>query len=308
MRSGTQLACWLLQNLLIAHLLLLRPKQWTKNLLVFAALLFAGGFKDLTLTLMAFQAFAAMCLASSAVYIVNDLRDIERDRRHPRKRLRPLAAGKVKPSTAWGLAFTCIIASFTLAITLNVASAVIIFLYLLLQVAYNARLKRVAVADVFCIACGFVLRAVLGAAAISVAMSGWLLFCTGALALLLGFSKRRNEFLTVDAPTTTRESLAKYTKQALDMYVAIYACAAAICYGIYCIESETAQKYPGLILTSVFVFYGISRYVLIVFSFDEGGEPETLLYKDKHILLSVILFVISAVVAISGFQIHLISN
>ncbi len=301
-------AARLLQNLVIAHLLLLRPKQWTKNLLVFAALLFVGGFKEPGLTLLAFQAFAAMCLASSAVYIVNDIRDIERDRRHPRKQKRPLASGKVKVGTAWIIAALCLAAALALAALLNMASLAIISGYLLLQIAYNAKLKHVPVADVYCIAVGFVLRAVLGAAAITVHISGWLLFCTGALALLLGFSKRRNEFLTVEDAPATRESLAKYTKASLDVFVAIFACAAAICYGIYCIESETAQKYPGLILTSLFVFYGISRYVLIVFSYDEGGEPETLLYKDKHILLSVILFILASILAISGFEVPLIAG
>lgn len=298
----------MLQNLLIAHLLLLRPKQWTKNLLVFAALLFVGGFKDPHLTLLAVQAFFAMCLISSAVYIANDIRDIKRDQLHPRKRNRPLASGKVKVSHAWGIAFVCFSAAIALAAFLNQNTLAIIGGYLVLQIAYNLKLKHVAVADVFCIAIGFVLRAVLGAAAINVGISAWLLFCTGALALLLGFSKRRNEFLTVNDASSTRESLAKYTKASLDIFVAIYACASAICYGIYCIESETAQKYPGLILTSLFVFYGIARYVMIVFSYDEGGEPETLLYKDKHILLSVILFILTSILAISGFEISLITS
>lgn len=276
--------------------------------MVFAALLFVGGFKDSHQILLAFQAFAAMCLISSAVYIVNDIRDIERDRRHPKKKNRPLAAGKVKVSTGWAVAFVCFLASITLAYFLNKASLSIIGAYLTLQIAYNFKLKHVAVADVFCIAVGFVLRAVLGAAAIDVKISAWLLFCTGALALLLGFSKRRSEFLTVTDAATTRESLAKYTKVSLDAFVAIYACAAAICYGMYCIESDTAKKFPGLVLTSLFVFYGIARYVMIVFSFDEGGEPETLLYKDKHILLSVIMFILTSILAISGFTVPLITS
>lgn len=293
---------------MIAHLLLLRPKQWTKNLLVFAALLFVGGFSDPQASLTAFKAFVAMCLVSSAVYIVNDIRDIERDRRHPRKRLRPLAAGTVKVNTALVIAALCLGIGIALVATINMNSLMVMVCYLGLQVLYNAYLKHVPVADVFCIGIGFILRAVLGAAAIHVAISTWLLFCTGALALLLGFSKRRNEFLTVSDSANTRESLTKYTKTSLDILVAIYACASAICYGIYCLESDTARKYPGLVLTSLFVFYGIARYVLIVFSYDEGGEPETLLYKDKHILLSVVLFILTSILAISGVKVPLLGT
>lgn len=305
---GTQPPCPMLQNLVIAYLMLLRPKQWTKNLLVFAAWLFVAGYRDSTLTLLVLQAFLAMCLTSSAVYVFNDIRDVDRDRLHPRKKYRPLASGLVSIRSAWLIAAGCLVLGTTLAALINWNSLLIIVAYLTLQLAYNAALKRMAVADVFCIAIGFVLRAVLGAAAIHVAISGWLLFCTGALALLLGFSKRRNEFLTLSEPTSTRESLAHYTKQSLDALVAIFACGSAMCYGIYCLESRTAEKYPALIVTSVFVFYGIARYVLIVFSQDEGGEPETLLYKDKHILLSVALFVVAAVLAMSGMQVPLVTN
>lgn len=292
---------------MLAYLLLLRPKQWTKNLLVFAALLFGGTFREADKATLAFIAFVAMCLASSAVYIVNDLRDLERDRRHPKKKLRPLASGAVSQNLGWGIAVVCLAIALGAVWTVNKTSTAIILAYLLLQVAYNFRLKQVAVADVFCIAVGFVLRAVLGAAAIKVPISGWLLFCTGALALMLGFSKRRNEFLTI-AENGTRESLAKYTRPALDALVSIFACGAALCYGIYCLESETAKKFPGLIVTSIFVFYGIARYILIVFSLDEGGEPETILYKDKHILASVLCFILASVLALSGFQLPLVSS
>jgi 4-hydroxybenzoate polyprenyltransferase len=297
----------LLQNLLIAYLLLLRPKQWTKNLLVFAALIFGESFRNGHLVLLAVEAFIAMCLVSSSVYVVNDIRDAARDRRHPRKQHRPIAAGKVQPETAWVIAAACLATGVAIAALINVNALVLIGAYLALQAAYNIRLKHVAVADVFCIAVGFVIRAVLGAAAIDVPISGWLLFCTAALALMLGFSKRRNEFITV-GDNGTRESLAHYTRAALDAFVAIFACGAALCYGIYCLESSTAKKYPALILTSIFVFYGIARYVLIVFGWDEGGEPETLLYKDKHILACVVLFIAASFLALSGFKVPLISN
>ena len=297
-----------MQNLVIAYLMLLRPKQWTKNLLVFAALLFVGGYHSPVQTTLAIAAFAAMCLASSATYVFNDIRDVERDRRHTRKRNRPIASGKVAPVPASIIALLCLAAGLGVASWVGTGAVAIILVYLAMQLAYNAYLKHVAVADVFTIAVGFVLRAVLGAVAIDVRISGWLLFCTGALALLLGFSKRRNEFLTVAEANTTRESLAHYTRTSLDALVAIFAGAAAMCYGIYCLESDTAKKYPGLIVTSIFVFYGIARYVLIVFSKDEGGEPETLLFRDRHLLLSVLLFIVSAVLAINGLEVPFITS
>ena len=288
---------------------LLRPKQWSKNLLVFAALLFTAAFKDTQSVERALLAFLAMCLASSATYIVNDLFDLERDRQHPRKKNRPLAAGRITPTVGSVVAGLVGIAALLIANYLGPMTLMVLVTYLFLQALYNLGLKRIAVADVFCIGVGFVLRAALGAAAIDVKISGWLLFCTGALALMLGFAKRRNEFIAQGGDKgVTRESLDMYSKGALDALVIMFACGAGLCYGIYAIESETAHKYPALILTSLFVFYGISRYVLLVFSLDEGGEPENLLYKDPHILLAILLFLATAVMAVMGMKLPLVAG
>jgi len=184
---------------------------------------------------------------------------------------------------------------------------VILATYVALQLLYNLGLKRVAVADVFLISLGFILRAALGAGAISVTISSWLLFCTGALALMLGFCKRRSEFILLgDRRTEVRESLGAYSRGALDALVIMFACGAALCYGVYAVQSPTAHKYPALILTSVFVFYGICRYVLIVFGKDEGGEPETLLFKDPHMVFSIVMFIVAAVLAMSGVKVPLL--
>ncbi|MBX3117987.1 MAG: decaprenyl-phosphate phosphoribosyltransferase [Fimbriimonadaceae bacterium] len=293
----------------MAIIALLRPKQWSKNLLVFAAFIFTGKFNDPDAVRLVLMAFAAMCLASSAIYVFNDLLDVKRDREHPTKKNRPIASGKVSPALAVGIGVVALGAGIALAGAINTTSVVIILSYLALQVAYNAFLKRTPIADVFCIATGFILRAVLGAAAISVLISGWLLFCTGALALMLGFAKRRNEFIVQgENRTNSRESLAGYSKSVLDALVIMSATGAAMCYGIYSIESPTAKKYSGLVLTSFFVFYGIARYVLLVFSKDEGGEPADVLFKDPHMLGSVLLFLVSAVFAITGGQIPLIER
>jgi hypothetical protein len=147
----------------------------------------------------------------------------------------------------------------------------------------------------------------MGAAAIGVSISGWLLFCTGALALLLGFGKRRSEFLMQGtARVESRESLGGYSMPSLDALVLMSATGAAMCYGVYAVESPTARQYPALILTSPFVFYGICRYVFLVFSHAEGGEPESLLFKDIHLLVSIVGFLICAVLALNGVTLPLL--
>lgn len=280
---------------------LLRPKQWTKNLLVFAAIIFSGHFSQPIFLGRALAAFLAMCLVSSATYAFNDIADIDRDRNHPTKRFRPIASGAIPKPFAFAIAIGLLLGAVGIAAGLNQACLGILASYVGLQVLYNANLKRVPVADVFCIAAGFVLRAVLGAAAIVVDISGWLLFCTGCLALMLGFAKRRHEFvLQGDARAGSRESLVTYNRAALDGLVLMFATAAAICFVVYVLESKTASRYPAIILTAPFVLYGITRYVLIVFTNDEGGEPADILLRDRHLLLTIALFLAAAIAALSG--------
>jgi len=288
-------------------ILLLRPKQWAKNLLVFAAYIFTAGFHQRAATREVLIAFGAICLASSFIYVLNDVLDAKRDRLHPRKKNRPIASGAVPVTVAYGLAVFSLAGAAALAGLLSHTSMLVLATYVVLQILYNAGLKKVAVADVFLISLGFVLRAALGAAALSVQISTWLLFCTGALALMLGFAKRRSEYILLgDRRADVRESLGAYSKGALDALVIMFACGAALCYGVYAVESPTAHQYPALLLTSIFVFYGICRYILIVFGQDEGGEPETLLFKDPHIIFSIVMFVAAAVLAMSGIKIPLL--
>ncbi|MBI5706834.1 MAG: decaprenyl-phosphate phosphoribosyltransferase [Armatimonadetes bacterium] len=289
---------------------LLRVRQWTKNLLVFAAFLFAGKFRDPEAVRLAIIAFGAMCLVSSGTYAVNDILDVNRDREHPERKNRPLASGALTTGSAWIIAAICLVGGLAMGgFLLNTSSLSILCAYLLLQSLYNAAFKAVPVADVFLISTGFVFRAVLGAAAIWVPISGWLLFCTGSLALMLGFAKRRHEFLLQgDSKLASRESLGGYSKGALDALVIATATASTLCYGIYAIESETARKFPALILSTLFVAYGIARYLLLVFTKEEGGEPADILLRDPHVLASVVLFVASAVFALSGVQVPLLDR
>lgn len=287
---------------------LLRPKQWSKNLLVLAGPIFAARVNDPEAMKFTGIAFAAMCLMSSATYVINDIQDVRRDREHPTKKNRPIASGAVPVPLAVVIGVLLFAVSIGLAVTfLNTTSLTLLLTYAVLQVFYNLGLKRVPIADVFTIALGFILRAMLGAAAIAAMISGWLLFCTGALALMLGFAKRRQEFLMQgEAKAASRESLLGYSKPALDALVIMTATGAAICYGIYSVDSTTAHKYRAMVITSLFVFYGIARYVLLVFNRDEGAEPADLLFKDRHILFSVVLFLASAILAVSGMRLPLL--
>lgn len=281
--------------------LLLRPKQWAKNLLVFAAWMFAGRFTDQGALYAVCLAFVAMTLASSSIYIFNDVVDVERDRSHPKKKNRPIASGAVSVPIAIGIGLVLLGSSLYFSWSLNPTCFALLVTYLVLQVAYNLKLKSVPVLDVFVIAFGFIIRAVLGAAALVVPTSGWFLFCTGALALMLGFAKRRNEFIVqAGKHETSRESLVHYSRQALDTLVVMFATCAAICYVIYTLESSTARAHPAMIITAPFVLYGVTRYLLRVFREDEGGEPADLLFGDWHIVGSVILFVVAAGLSIGG--------
>ncbi len=280
---------------------LLRPKQWSKNVFVFAALLFTRSYSNPYQVKLALLAFAAMCLLSSATYVFNDIVDVERDRNHPKKMNRPLASGAVPMSIAIVLGLMCLLAG--LFIAWNVSRGVLFaaLIYLGLQLAYNFGLKRVPIADVFILALGFVLRAAVGAVAIHVQISGWLLFCTGSLALLLGFGKRRHEFMIQgEERGRSRESLVGYSQMVLDAFVILSAGGAAMCYGIYSLESKTAKQFPMLVLSSIFVIYGICRYVLLVFSSGEGGEPESLVVSDVQMIITFLLFAASVLFAMSG--------
>jgi 4-hydroxybenzoate polyprenyltransferase len=292
-----------------AALQLARPKQWTKGLLVFAALLFAGRSADPQAVAKAITAFLAINFASSAVYAVNDLRDQERDRRHPVKRFRPLASGRLSVPAAQGVAAICLLLGVGLAGALSAwigdwTPLGLVLIYLAIQAAYNGGLKELAVADVFLLGSGFVLRAALGAAAIQVPISGWLLFCTGALSLMLGFAKRRHEFrLMGEDRGKSRRSLEQYTPGTLDAMLLTSAAGAAMSYGLYSIESNTARTHPALILTTVWVLYGIYRYLFLVLAREEGGDPENLIFRDPQLVFAIVMFLATSLAAMAGLPV-----
>lgn len=282
-----------------AALRLIRPKQWAKNLLVIGALLFTRKFVEAGPVLTTLLAFAALCLVSSAVYCLNDWADREKDALHPRKSKRPIASGAISPPAGLAIGTVCLLGGFALGYFVNLAFLGGLAVYFVVQVFYTFSLKQTPVLDVFVLASGFVLRAALGAVALEVTISGWLLFCTGALALLIGFGKRRSEAkMATDAET--RPVLAMYPAGSLDALLIFSAATAGLSYGVYALDSATAAQYPALIGTTPFVLYGIARYVWLAMGSDQGGEPENLLLGDPHMIVTVVLYLAAAVTALSG--------
>jgi len=280
---------------------LLRPHQWAKNILVFTAWVFTIGQGSRELIFPALAAFGAMCLLSSGTYVFNDLFDLKRDRAHPKKKNRPLASGKVPVSAAIAVGCPLLVGGLVWSFVLGTSVLSISAVYLIIQVLYNLVLKQVPIADVFSVASGFVLRPVIGAVAIGVPISGWLLCCTGTLALMLGFAKRRHELRDENTDQTkTRESLSRYSVESLNGLFLVSAGSALITYLIYVLESPTAKAHPNLVFTAIFVIYAILHYVHLVLGRGEGGEPDKLVFQDAQLVLCLLGFTATAVWAMLG--------
>jgi 4-hydroxybenzoate polyprenyltransferase len=263
----------------------LRPRQWSKNLLLFAGLLFATKLGDSARWLEALAAFAAYCAASSAAYLVNDLRDARRDREHPVKRLRPVASGELSPRVAVGGAAALAGVAVGLTAVLGPWSVALMAAFLGLQAAYTAVLKHVVLIDVLAIAGLFVIRASAGAEAVDVKISPWLLICTGLLALFLALAKRRAELVLVGADKTPgRPVLAGYSLALVDQLVSVVAASTVIAYSLY---TFTVRDSKAMMATVPFVVYGVFRYLLLLHVRDLGEEPESVLLTDVPLLLTI---------------------
>jgi 4-hydroxybenzoate polyprenyltransferase len=282
----------------------LRPAQWIKNAVVPAAYFFAWrdpsqsahvqGWLPLVAEAVAVACF---CCVSSAVYLVNDVRDVEADRAHPVKRLRPLASGAIGASSALALAACLLLAGVAGSLALPHAYTAVLGGYALMQMVYTLVLKRIPYVDVFVIASGFVLRAVAGATALTVRISPWLLLCTFLLALFLALCKRRHEkILLDDAGVRHREALVGYDRYLLDMQIGITSSATLVCYAIYTLSPETVQRFgtSRLGLTIPFVVFGIFRYLELVYRHDEGGRPEKVMLTDRVLIATVACYVATA--------------
>jgi 4-hydroxybenzoate polyprenyltransferase len=287
----------------ISLLLSLRPQQWTKNLIIFAGLIFGQRLLDPRAIARSGAAFAIFCVLSGVVYLINDVADREADRRHPLKRNRPIASGQLPVGLAIGTAIVLGVAALAAAYSLGNMFALVATLYLTLLAMYSGPLKHVVIIDVLTIAIGFVLRAVAGAVAIDVPISHWLLILTILLALFLALSKRRHELvLLADRATGHRPILEEYSPYLLDQMIAVVTASTLISYVIYTVSQETVQKFNTdyLGLTLVFPLYGIFRYLYLVHQKEGGGSPADMLLNDRPLLACVALWAVAVAIIIYG--------
>ena len=268
-----------------AALVSLRPRQWTKNLLLFAGIIFAAKLGDAGRWGEAFAAFAAYCAASSASYLVNDVRDAPHDREHPVKRARPIARGEVSPRLAELIAAVLLLSAFLLVAPLGLSSILFLCTFFALQAGYTLALKHIVLLDVMTIGGLFVVRAAAGAAAVEVRISPWLLLCTALLALFLALAKRRSELVLVGAEATPgRPVLEGYSLALVDQLVTIVAASTVIS---YCLYTFTARDSKAMMVTIPFIVFGVFRYLLLMHGRDLGEEPEEVLLRDLPILVCI---------------------
>ena len=278
----------------------MRPRQWPKNAFVFVALLFDGKLLDLPSVLAVTAAFGLLCLMSGAVYIMNDLADVESDRQHPTKKNRPLAAGRLDPRLAGVVSLLLAVFSLVAGYFLSLELAVILLLYLLSQIAYTFRLKHVVLLDVLTIAAGFVLRIAAGVAVIEVErFSPWLYVFGGFLALFMALGKRRAEIVLLGGDAAThRAILQDYSLDLIDRLQGIVTTSAVVAYSLYTFLAEGLPQNHAMMLTIPFVLYGIFRYLYLIHVRGEGGAPEEILLRDRPLQITLALYGVMVFAAI----------
>ncbi len=289
------------RSLASSLLISLRPSQWTKNLFVFAGLLFSLKLFEPRAIVTSLEAFGVFCALSGVVYLINDVLDRDTDRRHPTKSSRPVAAGDLSVPLALGAAAligaVALIAAFALGRSFGIVAAA----YVGLQAVYSTSLKHIVILDVLTIAIGFVLRAVAGAVVLDVMISHWLLVCMILLALFIALAKRRHELvLLADDATSHRPILGEYSAYLLDQMIAVVTASTLIAYIFYTISPETEQKFgtSWLGLTIPFPLYGIFRYLYLVHKRELGGSPADMLLNDRPLLACVTFWVLAVVLII----------
>jgi 4-hydroxybenzoate polyprenyltransferase len=279
----------------------LRPHQWTKNLVLFVPLALSKHLFEWPPGLRCLGAFGLFCGLSGTVYLVNDVCDYERDRQHPRKRLRPVASGALSRPAAAVAGGVIGTACVGLAFLLGRPFALCALVYLGLNLLYSFKLKEVVILDVLSLSLGFVLRAVAGAVAITVQFSDWLLVCTFLLALFLALAKRRHEIVTLsEAAVEHRRILAEYSPYLLDQMISVMTASCVTAYAFYTLSPDTLHKYETdrLSWTIPFVIYGIFRYLYLVHQKEQGGSPTDVLLTDKPLLLAVFLWAAAIVLIV----------
>ncbi len=288
--------------MVVALVASVRPRQWVKNLFVFAGVIFSHKLFTPD-AWRALAAFAVFCALSGVVYLLNDVADRERDRAHPVKRLRPIACGALPVPVAVIAALALAAAALAASAALGRAFLLTAVTYVGLLVLYSVRLKHVVIVDVLTVASGFVLRAVAGAVAIDVEISGWLLICTILIALFLALGKRRHEYLTLDADATRhRPILAEYSAALLDQMIAVVTASTVTAYALYTMSPETVAKFETHLLpaTLPFVLYGIFRYLYLLYRHQLGGNPSELFLNDRALIVNAGLWIVAVVAIIYG--------
>ncbi|MCK5944764.1 MAG: decaprenyl-phosphate phosphoribosyltransferase [Planctomycetes bacterium] len=275
----------------------LRPHQWVKNLLVLFPLFFTSRAFELSGWIAALTAFGSFCFAASSIYLLNDILDRHEDARHPKKKNRPIASGRLPVGAAWVELLVTLSISATLAVLVPVEERSFLIwpaAYLVLNVTYSFYLKRLVIVDCMCIALGFQLRVMAGAAAIDVDASKWLQLCTFFFALFLAFCKRYEEVgRQAEASGQTRKTMSEYTTPFLNMLIGPLAALSILSYALYTVSPETVQRHhtDQLTFTVPFVCYGVFRYLFLVYRKSEGGDPAKLLFRDVPLVLSGVLYV-----------------
>jgi 4-hydroxybenzoate polyprenyltransferase len=296
---------WSASDLPAALLAGMRPKQWTKNLFVYVALVFTNGVPTSFADSERWHTFAIStaavllyCLVSGSVYLANDVLDRELDAAHPEKRRRPVASGRLPWQAALAAAVVFGPGGVALAFAFNDRFGLITLAYLSLQIAYMLLLKHIVLLDVFAIALGFVMRAVAGGFAINVSITVWLLVCTFQLALFLGFGKRRHEITSLeDDAGKHRPILEEYSVAFIDQMIAVVLSGLTVSYALYTIASPTALAHRALVMTLPCVMYGIFRYLYLIHVLHEGGAPETILARDRATQINMLLWVVAVTLA-----------
>jgi 4-hydroxybenzoate polyprenyltransferase len=282
-----------------ALLVSLRPRQWTKNLLVFAGLIFSRGLHEPALVLRSTLAFVLFCLLSGGVYLINDVLDAERDRAHPQKRHRPVASGRLPPRVALGVGVGLLVGASAAGFLLSTGFGAVAVAYAVLLTLYSAGLKHVVIVDTLIIAGGFVLRALAGVIVLGIELSYWLVLCTILLALFLTFGKRRHELLLLEGGARDhRPILSEYSAQLLDQMIAVVTASTLMAYALYTMAPETHAKLgtTALPLTIPFVLYGIFRYLYLLYRRDLGGNPSEHLLTDRALLLDVACWGVAVII------------
>jgi len=276
----------------------MRPKQWSKNIFVLAALIFDVKLFAVPFLVKSLLAFVIFCAISSSVYIVNDVVDIEKDRQHPAKRERPLAAGQLSPTVAVIAAVLLVVVSLPAAYLLDRSFAVVAALYLVIMTLYSFWLKNVVLVDVLTVAAGFLLRVIAGVVVVNTArFSPWLYLCMVFLALFIAISKRRHELVLLDKQANThRVIFEEYNLALLDEMTRLVTACAAMAYSLYTFSAPNLPQNHAMMLTIPFVLYGLFRYMYLVQVKNEGGAPEELVLKDRPLQVTVGLWGLMAIV------------